>query len=42
LTARAVPGSLGLYQLMVEVRAPANVPLTNTRPISFTTLFYSP
>jgi hypothetical protein len=32
----------GLFQVNVEVRAPANIPLTNSRPISFSTLVYSP
>lgn len=32
----------GLYQVTVEVRSPANVPLTNTRPVTLTTLHYSP
>ena len=32
----------GLYQVTVEVRSPANVPLTNTRPVTLSTLHYSP
>jgi hypothetical protein len=32
----------GLYQVIVEVRSPANVPLTNTRPVTLSTLHYSP
>jgi len=32
----------GLYLVTVEVRAPASVPLANTRPASFSTLVYSP
>ncbi len=31
-----------LYQVTVEVRAPASVPLANTRPSTFSTLVYSP
>jgi hypothetical protein len=45
LTARRVTnGSIsnGLYQVLVEVRAPASIPLTNTRPSSFSTLVYLP
>jgi type II secretory pathway pseudopilin PulG len=32
----------GLYRVMVEVRSPASLPLTNTRPVTFSTLVYSP
>lgn len=32
----------GLYRVTVEVRAPASVPLANTRPSTFSTLVYSP
>jgi len=32
----------GLYQVTVQVRSPASQPLTNTRPVSVSTLFYSP
>jgi type II secretory pathway pseudopilin PulG len=32
----------GLYQVTVQVRSPASVPLTNTPPVTFTTLVYSP
>lgn len=32
----------GLYQVTVEVRAPASVPLANTRPATFSTLVHSP
>jgi type II secretory pathway pseudopilin PulG len=32
----------GLYRVTVEVRAPASVPLTNSRPSTFSTLVYSP
>jgi type II secretory pathway pseudopilin PulG len=51
ITATNVPGTPGLYQILVEVRSPANVPLvnsntspprTNTPPVTFTTLYYSP
>lgn len=42
LSAVTVPGQPGLYQVRVEVRAPASVPLANTRPASFSTLIYSP
>jgi type II secretory pathway pseudopilin PulG len=40
LSATEVGG--GLYRVTVEVRAPASVPLANTRPSTFTTLVYSP
>lgn len=51
MTATNVPGSPGLYQVTVEVRSPANVPLfssgagprrTNTPPVTFRTMYYSP
>jgi hypothetical protein len=47
ISATAVANNPGLYQLRVEVRSPANVPLmtgtrTNTPPVTFTSLFYSP
>ena len=47
VSATNVPGSPGLYQVLVEVRSPASVPLvtgtrTNTPPLTFTTLYYSP
>jgi len=32
----------GLYRVTVEVRAPASIPLANSRPSSFSTLIYSP
>jgi type II secretory pathway pseudopilin PulG len=32
----------GLFRLTVEVRSPANSPLTNTVPVVFTTMFYRP
>lgn len=32
----------GLYNVTVEVRAPASIPLTNSRPSTFSTLVYSP
>ena len=35
-------GEGGLYRVTVEVRAPANAPLANTRPSTFSTLVYSP
>ena len=50
IIATNVPGTPGLYQIAVEVRSPANVPLvssntspprTNTPPVTFTTLYYS-
>lgn len=50
MTATVVPGLPGLYQISVEVRSPANVPLvnsnvspprTNTPPVVFRTLYYS-
>jgi type II secretory pathway pseudopilin PulG len=40
LTATNVGGSL--YRVTVAVRAPASVPLTNSRPSTFSTLVYSP
>jgi type II secretory pathway pseudopilin PulG len=50
ISATNVAGSPGLYQVTVQVRSPASVPLvnptntarTNTPPVTFTTLFYSP
>lgn len=32
----------GMYRVTVEVRAPASMPLTNSRPMTFSTLVYSP
>jgi type II secretory pathway pseudopilin PulG len=32
----------GLYQITVQVRSPANVPLSRSQPVTFTSLFYSP
>jgi type II secretory pathway pseudopilin PulG len=32
----------GLYRVNVEVRAPASIPLANSRPSTFSTLIYSP
>lgn len=32
----------GLYRVNVEVRAPASIPLANSRPSMFSTLIYSP
>ena len=40
LTATNIGG--GLYRVNVEVRAPASIPLTNSRPSLFSTLIYSP
>jgi hypothetical protein len=37
LSATNVPGWPNLYQITVEVRAPAALPLTNTKPVSFVT-----
>jgi type II secretory pathway pseudopilin PulG len=37
-----VPNTPGLYRVTVEVRAPANVPLTNTPTVTFSTLAYLP
>jgi type II secretory pathway pseudopilin PulG len=42
LSATNVPGAPGLYRVTVDVRAPASIPLANSRPISFSTLVYSP
>jgi hypothetical protein len=40
LTATNLGG--GLYRVSVEVRAPASIPLTNSRTSLFSTLIYSP
>jgi type II secretory pathway pseudopilin PulG len=32
----------GLYRVEVQVRAPASIPLANSRPIDFSTIVYSP
>ena len=32
----------GLYRVTVQVRAPASIPLANSRPSTFSTLIYSP
>jgi hypothetical protein len=40
LTATNIGG--GLYRVNVEVRAPASIPLANSRPSLFSTLIYSP
>lgn len=32
----------GMYRVTVELRAPASIALTNSRPISFSTIVYSP
>lgn len=32
-----IPGVTNLYQIRVEVRSPATLPLTNTRPVTFST-----
>ncbi|MFZ4484573.1 MAG: type IV pilus modification PilV family protein [Chthoniobacterales bacterium] len=37
LSASNVPGTANLYQITVEIRSPATLPLTNTRPVTFTT-----
>jgi type II secretory pathway pseudopilin PulG len=42
MSASPVPDTPGLYRVTVEVRAPANVPLTNTPTITFSTLAYLP
>lgn len=42
LSATNVPGYPGLYQVRVQVRAPASIPLANSRPAEFSTLIYSP
>ena len=40
LSAQSLGG--GVYRISVEVRAPASLPLTNSRPAVFSTLVYSP
>ena len=42
LSATNVQGYPGLYRVRVEVRAPASIPLANSRPADFSTLIYSP
>lgn len=42
LSATNIPGYPGLYQVRVQVRAPASIPLSNSRPAEFSTLIYSP
>jgi type II secretory pathway pseudopilin PulG len=47
MTATNISGVPGLYRVTVQVRSPASVPLmtgarTNTLPVTFTSLFYSP
>lgn len=42
LTATNVQGMANLYRVTVEVRAPASVPLANSRPSTFSTLVYLP
>lgn len=42
ISATRIPGSPGLYRVEVQVRTPAMLALTNTQPITLTTLFYSP
>ncbi len=42
LRAEPVDGTPDLYRIIVEVRSPASVALEFTKPVSFTTLVYSP
>ncbi len=42
MQARRVEGFPGLYHITVQVRSPATTPLTNTTPVTFTTLSYLP
>jgi type II secretory pathway pseudopilin PulG len=42
MSAQAVPGTPGLYEVTVQVRSPANAPLTNTQTVNFSTLAYLP
>jgi type II secretory pathway pseudopilin PulG len=42
LSATNVPDVPGLYQVTVEVRSPASIPLKFTKPTVFKTYFYSP
>ena len=41
-SATNVPDVPGLYQVTVEVRSPASIPLKFTKPTVFKTYFYSP
>jgi len=42
LSAVAVPGTKNLYQVKVDIRSPATLPLANTRPANYSSLFYFP
>lgn len=42
MQARQINGFPGLYHVTVQVRSPATTPLTNTTPVTFTTLTYLP
>ena len=42
LSATAVPGAKNLYQVNVDIRSPATLPLANTKPANFSTFVYLP
>jgi len=42
LSATAVPGTKNLYQVNVDIRSPATLPLANTKPANFSTFIYLP
>lgn len=42
LSATNIPGRPGLYLVRVQVRAPAAIPLANSRPAEFSTIIASP
>jgi hypothetical protein len=42
LSATAVPGTKNLYQVNVDIRSPASLPLANTKPANFSTFVYLP
>ena len=42
LSATAVPGAKNLYQVNVDIRSPASLPLANTKPANFSTFVYLP
>lgn len=42
LSATAVPGTKNLYQVNVDIRSPATLPLANTKPANFSTFVYLP
>ena len=42
LSATNLPGMTNLYEVSVKVRSPASIPLTNSKPVEFRTIIYSP